>query len=156
MLLSLINIGSSTALSAILALTTFSLYLSYIIPIVMLVLKRLRVSSSQVPSENELPLVFGPWTMGRYGVFVNVYAILFGTLVCIFVPFPPIVPVTARNMNYSGPVFGLLLVLLIIDWLSRGRRRYEGPLKLLLEFQQSGMGDRGRRNSPRSGDHRSQ
>ena len=45
-------------------------------------------------------------------------------------------PVTARNFNYAGPVFGLLFVFLVGDWFARGRRRYEGPLKLLMEVSQ--------------------
>jgi choline transport protein len=157
-LLSLINIGSSTALSAILALTTFSLYLSYLIPIILILIKRFNRSDPN-------PIKFGPWTLGRLGVWVNIYAVVFGILVCIFVPFPPIVPVTAVNMNYSGPVFGALMVFLIFDWVIRGRKKYEGPLKELLEATQreerrreerrakerwDARGEESRRNSRRS------
>jgi choline transport protein len=139
-LLSLINIASTTALSAILALSTASLYISYLIPIILLVLKRLNVSSD--PS----PIIFGPWTLGRCGMAINLYAIIFGIFVCIFVPFPTIVPVTAMNMNYSGPVFLGLCVLLTCDWLLRGKKRYTGPLKELLQPQppSQGSGTRGR------------
>jgi choline transport protein len=122
-LLSLINIGSSTALNALLALTNISLYISYLVPIFLVLLKRLRKE----------PLQFGPWTLGRWGMAVNLYAIVFGVFVCIFVPFPPMVPVTAENMNYCAPVFLGLIVLLGFDWVFRGRRSYTGPLKKLLE-----------------------
>jgi amino acid transporter len=125
MLPSFINIGSTMALAAILALTTSSLYISYIIPIVLLVLKRFNRDAE--------PIKFGPWTMGRWGLAVNVYAILFGTFVVIFVPFPSSLPVTAQNMNYAGPVFLGLCVLLVGDWLIRGRRTFTGPLKELLQ-----------------------
>jgi choline transport protein len=157
-LLSLINVGSSTALSAILALTTFSLYLSYLIPIILILIKRFNRSDPN-------PIKFGPWTLGKLGAWVNIYAIVFGILVCIFAPFPPIVPVTAVNMNYSGPVFGALMVFLILDWVIRGRKKYEGPLKELLEATQreerrreerraeerwDARGEESRRNSRRS------
>jgi choline transport protein len=79
------------------------------------------------------PIAFGPWTLGRWGMPVNIFAILFGTLVCIFVPFPTILPVTANNMNYCGPVLGGLIILLLFDWMFRGRRTFRGPLKELLE-----------------------
>jgi choline transport protein len=124
-LLSLINIGSSTALSALLALSNISLYISYLIPIILIAIKRVR------PSEG--PIDFGPWNLGRYGLAVNLYAIVFGVFVCIFVPFPPIVPVTAVNMNYCAPVFLGLVILLGFDWIIRGRSRYTGPLKDLLQ-----------------------
>jgi choline transport protein len=126
-LLSLINIASTTALSAILALSTASLYISYLIPIVLLVIKRLNRSTDPEP------LIFGPWTLGRWGMAINLYAIVFGTFVCIFVPFPTTIPVTALNMNYAGPVFVGLCILLVCDWLIRGKRRYTGPLKELLQ-----------------------
>ena len=126
MLLSLINIGSSTALSALLALANISLYISYLIPIILLVMKRLR-------PDDEDPVIFGPWTLGRWGLYVNLYAIVFGVFVCIFVPFPTEVPVTPVNMNYCAPVFLGLVVLLGFDWAFRGRNRYTGPLKNLLQ-----------------------
>ncbi|KAH8700110.1 putative amino acid permease [Talaromyces proteolyticus] len=125
-LISLINIGSTTALSAILALTTCSLYLSYIIPIILLVVRRFSQSSGGEPVR------FGPWTMGRYGLGVNLYAILFGIFIIVFVPFPTQMPVTAENMNYAGPVFGVMALLLLIDWFMRGRKGFQGPLKELL------------------------
>lgn len=126
-LLSLINIASTTALSAILALSTASLYVSYLIPIVLLVIKRLNRATDPEP------LVFGPWTLGRWGMAINLYAIVFGIFVCIFVPFPTTIPVTALNMNYAGPVFLGLCLLLICDWMARGKRTYTGPLKELLQ-----------------------
>jgi amino acid transporter len=123
-LLSLINIGSSTALTAILALSTCSLYISYIIPIFLLVLRRF--------DQVRQPIPWGPWTLGRYGLAVNLYAIIFGTFIVVFVPFPTTIPVTADNMNYAGPVFVGMALLLLVDWFFRGRRRFQGPLKELL------------------------
>ncbi|KAJ6153695.1 hypothetical protein N7470_006654 [Penicillium chermesinum] len=97
MLLSLINIASEQALNAILALSTSSIYVSYLIPIVMMIIRRL--------DKTRPPIMFGPWSLGRYGMAVNVFALIFGIFVCVFVPFPTQIPVTARNMNWSGPVF---------------------------------------------------
>lgn len=122
-LLSLINIASTTALTAMFALTTSTLYISYLIPIILLVMKRIRKE----------PIAFGPWTLGRWGMPVNLFSIVFGTFVIIFVPFPPVLPVTAENMNYCGPVFVGLIILLIFDWMVRGRITFTGPLKELLE-----------------------
>ena len=121
-LLSLINIGSDTALNAILALSTSSLYISYLIPIILLVFRRF--------NQNGTSIKWGPWTMGPWvGLAVNIYSIIFGIFIIIFTPFPSMLPVTAENMNYSGPVFGGMAILLIIDWFFRGRDRFKGPLK---------------------------
>ncbi|KAL1644092.1 hypothetical protein SLS61_008922 [Didymella pomorum] len=73
-LLSLINIGSSTALSAILSLSTIALYVSYIIPITCLIFLRLRVPATVYTAPaghanvTEERLVFGPWNLGRWGL----------------------------------------------------------------------------------------
>lgn len=121
-LLSLINIASTTALGAILALSICSLYVSYLIPIILLVFRRFDKTSA--------PIQWGPWTLGpRLGLAINLYSIVFGIFVIIFTPFPSMLPVTAQNMNYSGPVFLAMAILLVIDWFVRGKNRFQGPLR---------------------------
>lgn len=63
------------------------------------------------------------------GLVVNLYAIAFGIFIVVFAPFPVMFPVTAANMNYAGPVFLGVALLLCIDWLVRGKDRFRGPLK---------------------------
>jgi amino acid transporter len=118
-LLSLINIASSAALNAILSLTTLALYVSYLIPISLLVLKRLRKET----------IDFGPWHLGNFGLAVNIYALVFGIFIIIFLPFPASVaqPLTTESMNYAGPVFLCVLLLALGDWMIRGRKHYVGP-----------------------------
>ncbi|KAJ6103054.1 hypothetical protein N7486_005481 [Penicillium sp. IBT 16267x] len=127
-LLSVLNAVSETALSAILALSTSSLYVSYLIPIVLMIIRRVDTSRG--------PISFGPWTLGRYGMAINIFALVFGVFVCIFVPFPTLMPVTAANMNWSGPVFVGVVILLVIDWTFRARKKYVGPMKDLLQAEQ--------------------
>ena len=118
-LLSLINIGSSTALNAILSLSTWALYISYLIPIFLLIMKRVRKES----------LPYGPFTLGKFGVVVNGYAMVYGIFICIFLPFPPSRPVTASNMNYASPVMAGVVLFALIDWFVRGRKKFIGPLR---------------------------
>ncbi|KAJ5546784.1 hypothetical protein N7494_004369 [Penicillium frequentans] len=122
-LLSVINAASETALSAILALSTSSLYVSYLIPVMLMIIRRVDTSRGPIP--------FGPWTLGRYGMAINIFALAFGVFVCIFVPFPTQIPVTAANMNWSGPVFLGVVILLVIDWTFRARTKYTGPKDLI-------------------------
>ncbi|KAK4958973.1 hypothetical protein LTR10_003772 [Elasticomyces elasticus] len=118
-LLSLINIGSSIALNAILSLSTLALYISYLIPITLLVLKRLRREK----------VTFGPFSLGRFGFWINLYALVFGIFIVIFLPFPVATPVNATTMNYAGPVFLGLVLLALVDWVVRGRHYYAGPTR---------------------------
>ena len=119
-LLSLINIGSSTALNAVVSLSCIGLYVSYLLPMILLLTKRLR---------NE-PIAWGPFHLNpRLGIIVNIYAIVYAFFICVFLPFPPYTPVTATNMNYAGPVFGSLILVALADWYFRGRMFYKGPIR---------------------------
>jgi choline transport protein len=116
-LLSLINVGSSTAFNAIISLSTVALYLSYIIPIFCLVMKRFSGEK----------IAWGPWSLGRFGPAINIFALCYGVFICIFLPFPSQQPITAMNMNYAAPVFGFVILLALTDWFMRGRKFYVGP-----------------------------
>ncbi|KAJ5990782.1 amino acid/polyamine transporter I [Penicillium canescens] len=116
--LSFIQIGSTAAFNAILSLSTLGLYISYLIPLILLVLKRF-TSPQDIPQ--------GTFSLGKFGLPMNLLAILFATYFVIFLPFPATVPVTAENMNYAGPVLGFVILFACGDWIVRGRHKWEGP-----------------------------
>jgi choline transport protein len=117
MLLNLITIGNTTAFFAILSLNTLALYISYIMPMVFFTLAKLRGDS----------IPFGPFRLGRFGLAINIFAIAYAIFIAIFLPFPPIVPVTAANMNYGGPVMAAVILFALLDWVISGRKRWKGP-----------------------------
>ena len=104
-LLQLINIGSITALYAILSLSAIALYISYVLPIIFFALTKLR--------RDHIP--YGPFHLGRWGLPINLFSIVYGIFVLIWLPFPPFMPVTALNMNYGGPVMGAVIVFALVD-----------------------------------------
>lgn len=117
--LSFIQIGSTAAFNAILSLSTLGLYISYLIPLILLVLKRF-TAPQDIPR--------GTFSLGKLGLPMNLLAILFATYFVIFLPFPATVPVTAENMNYAGPVLGFVMLFACGDWIVRGRHKWEGPV----------------------------
>lgn len=127
-LLCLINVGSSTALGAIISIGTAAIIISYTIPIVLLIRKRLYRE----------PIPFGPWSLGRWGLAVNLYGAFFGLFISVFAFFPTTIPVTAENMNYAGPVMLALVVLAGMDWLIRGKNVFKGPLREMIEGEIEG------------------
>ena len=118
MLLNLINLGSTTAFFAILSLNTLALYISYIIPMVFLVMTKLR--GDHIP--------YGPFHLGRWGLPINIFAIIYAIFIAIFLPFPPFLPVTAKTMNYGGPVMGFVILFTLADWFTSGRKRFRVPV----------------------------
>jgi len=116
-LLSLLNIGSTAAFGAIIALSSLALYFSYFIAICCMVHARFRANGVQL----------GEWNLGRYGLAVNIFALVYTVWVMIFLPFPNTLPVTAVNMNYCGPIFGAVLLFTLSLWFLRGRKHWPGP-----------------------------
>ncbi|KAF5013647.1 hypothetical protein FDECE_374 [Fusarium decemcellulare] len=119
MLLGLVNIGSTTAFNAILSLAVVGLQVSYLMPISLMLWRRLASPET---------LSWGPWRLGKAGVPVNVIAVLYLTFTSIFLLFPPYRPITAQNMNYASLVFGAMLLFGLLYWFLGGKRKYAGPL----------------------------
>ncbi|KAF5682145.1 HNM1-choline permease [Fusarium circinatum] len=119
MLLSLINIGSTTAFNAILSLAVVSLQASYLLPIILLIWRRLFRPDT---------LRWGPWRLGKAGLPINIIAVIYLLYTCIFLLFPPYQPITPVNMNYAPVVLGGALIFGCIYWPLRVSKRYVGPL----------------------------
>ena len=105
------------AFNAIVSLVVAGYLSSYLIPIVIMIMKRLKKE----------PIHFGPWNLGRWGLAINVFAAAYTLLTVIFSFFPPAVPVTAETMNWSVVVYGGVIILGIIFYVVQGHKNYVGP-----------------------------
>lgn len=123
LLIGLINIGSTAAFYAITGLATVALYTSYLIPVVLLVMRRLK--------GQEIP--FGPWHLGRYGLAINLFSIVYSAFISIWMFFPAFIPVTAVNMNYTSVVYGGTFICSAAAWFIYGKKTYDGPVKEVRE-----------------------
>ncbi|KAJ9298651.1 hypothetical protein DTO271G3_3618 [Paecilomyces variotii] len=119
LLLGLINIGNTAAFSAIVGLATVALYFTYMMPIILLVIRRLRGDS----------IHFGPWRLGRFGLWVNLFSIVYLVFTSFFMFFPSTIPVTTENFNWTSVVFLAVLAISFISYWTYGRRLYRGPVK---------------------------
>lgn len=117
-LLSCINIGSSTALNAINSLGGVAILSSYFITISCLILRRLRGP----------PLPPRRWTLGKFGLAINIGALIFLTPIWFFAFWPLATPVTAASMNWSSTMFGGILIFALIYYAVKGRHEYVGPV----------------------------
>ena len=118
-LLGLINIGSTTAFNAIVSLSIVGLYTSYLIPVLLHAIRRIRGP----------PLSYGPFQLGMFGLPLNIFAVIYSTFIVTFLFFPPYQPVTAENMNYACVVFGFVVLFSILWWFVRGKTVYTGPIR---------------------------
>lgn len=124
-ILSLLNLGSGTyvALSAITSLSCMAIYLSYII--VLACVLHFRLTKRFPPTA---------WSLGKAGTTINIIALIYTTYTIIWLPFPNYLPVTASNMNYSGPVLLVVLIGAISLWFMRARNHWTGPNQAVIDF----------------------
>ena len=118
-LLALINIGSTTAFYAIVSLSTLSLYISYIVPITLLLIRKL---------EGRHPK-YGPFRLGRWGIPINMFAIMYGLYIVVWLSFPVMLPVTATTMSYAAPLWIGAFLFALVHWFTQGRKHFHVPLK---------------------------
>ncbi|KAI7158396.1 amino acid permease [Hortaea werneckii] len=118
-ILALINIGSTAALNTIIALLTSATSFSYALSISCMLLKRLRGQ----------PLPPASFSMGRYSVPVNMFAVGYIITAAVASFFPVSVPVDAVSMNWSVVVFGGVLCIACVDYVFRGRKHYVAPVQ---------------------------
>jgi choline transport protein len=117
MLLSLINIGSSVAFNVIVSVVVASFFLSYMIPISLMAWRRL--SSERV--------VLGPWNMGKLGLPVNLFALVFLGICWIFSFFPIATPPTLVTMNWSCLMWGFCTIFGCAWYALHQRHHFTGP-----------------------------
>lgn len=113
-LIGLITIGNTAAFFAIISLSAISLYISYLFLISFFLLRKLG---------GRHPL-YRPFKLGRLGIPINIFAVCWCIFVIIWLPFPPILPVTAANFNYGGPIMAAVIIIALLDWCISGHKRF--------------------------------
>lgn len=98
-------------------------YTSYVLPIFLLIIRRF--------DKKEIP--WGPWTLGKWGLFINLISAIFSLVLIVFMLFPPYQPVNVENMNYAGLIFGAVLIMSTVLWFAYGRKIYRGPVREIIE-----------------------
>lgn len=117
--LSLINIGSTVAFNAIGSAALVMILSTYFISISVLIFARMKG-----------PLPAHEWSLGRWGLPINIGAVLWLLTVWVFCFFPVAIspPVTAKTMNWNCVLVGGFVILGLGYWLVLGRKLYQAPV----------------------------
>ncbi|KAK9475554.1 Hnm1p [Dipodascopsis tothii] len=107
-----IYFGSNTAFLTVMSIATVGLYVSYLLPIVTLVIYG---RSRFTP---------GYYNLGRWGYMCNILAIIYLTFTSICFFFPTSEPVSGSNMNYCIAAFAITFIFGIVSWFTTGRHDY--------------------------------
>ena len=115
MLLSLLNLANYTAFSVIVSLSTFGLYQSYFLAIACKL-------SARLSRRDEA----APWSLGKYGVAINVFALLYTGWLAIFMVFPTYLPITGTSMNYALPINAFVWIIAVVSWFTWANKNWSG------------------------------
>ena len=136
-LLLLINLGSSTVLNDVLSLSIAGYYSTYFACCTLLLWRRctgtIRAHSLGDDDETMVTdasnLRWGAWRMPQVlGIAVNAFACCYLVVIVFFSFWPPNLPVTPQNMNYSVLMTGAVAIFSIVYYLVYGQRKYHGPV----------------------------
>lgn len=124
MVLGILNLNSDTfvAFGAITSLAIFSILFSYVVILVILI--NVRFTTGIEKSQFDL---------GRWGLPLNLYALIHTLYVMIWLPFPTDVPVTAGTMNYNLPIFAGVMIGAVGTWFFWAKKHWLGPNLAIVE-----------------------
>ena len=120
-LLSLINIGSTVALQAIVSLTIASLMSAYILSIGCVILKRIQGE----------PLPPRRWSLGSFGMAINIASLLFLFPIFVFSFFPLSASVDSKTMNWSAVMYVGVIGSASVYYMLRGKYQFIAPVALV-------------------------
>lgn len=124
MLLAFLNIASTAAFGAFIALSSMALFTSYFIAIACMMHARLSREGVEL----------GEWNLGRWGPAINLFALVYSVYIFVFLPWPAFLPVTGLNMNYSSPIWASTLFFSVGSWWVWGRKRWPGLNDKVIEI----------------------
>ncbi|KAK4684943.1 choline transport protein, partial [Tremellales sp. Uapishka_1] len=108
-------LASTTAYNSIVGSAIILSYLSFVVPIVCLMLGKRNLSRER-------------WfKLGRFGWLVNSVVVIWCGFAGVMWLFPLTSAPTGGTMNYAVVVLGIMAVLALADWLFYARHRFAGP-----------------------------
>ena len=120
--LSLINLVSTTALNAILSLQLSAMLATYAVCLACVTTAKL-FRPSIVPQPR--------WSLGRYGLPINILATLYATFACFWTFWPDHAKVHAGNMNWAPVILVAVMIVASGLYFSQARTSYYGPVTLV-------------------------
>lgn len=69
----------------------------------------------------------GPYSLGRWGIVLNIIGFMYLFFVCIISNLPTVSPVDSENMNYTSAATGLVMLVALVFWFMTGRKKFTGP-----------------------------
>ena len=114
----LINLGSTTGFNIVVSLNLLALMSTYMLSIGCITLKRLRGE----------PLPHARWSLGKYGLPINIFAFFYSAFAVVLSCFPSGLPVDTSSANWAPAVWGGVGLLSVVTYFLHGRKHYTPPV----------------------------
>ncbi|XDG06829.1 hypothetical protein ABKA04_006444 [Annulohypoxylon sp. FPYF3050] len=118
--LNTIYIGTYTGFNTVISIAAEGFYVSYAIPLV----SRLMSHFSGAPDR----LKGSHWSLGRWGVPLNLIGACYLLFAAVTFNFPSAAPIDSENMNYCSAAVGLVTLISAATWVTGGRKNFTMPL----------------------------
>ncbi|KAF2714377.1 GABA permease [Pleomassaria siparia CBS 279.74] len=113
-----IYFGTLTGFNTVISIATQGFYVSYAIPLLSRILAHVSGRKQRLQ---------GPYSLGRYGLVLNMMGFLYLAFCCITFNFPSVNPIDSENMNYTSAATGVVGLISLVTWFTTGRKRFTGP-----------------------------
>lgn len=113
-----IYFGTLTGFNTVISIATEGFYLSYAMPLLARILAWFTGDAKALP---------GPYSLGRWGIWMNIAGLVFLVFTSITFNFPTLSPVTPQDMNYTSAAIGVIALISIVTWFTTGRKNFTGP-----------------------------
>lgn len=129
-ILCLIQLGSTLAFNTIVSLSVLGLLSTYMISIGCVLWRKVRGH----------PLPHARWGLGRYGIYINAFAVLSSAFIIVMACFPTFLPVDFSSANWAPLVWVVVLLLSALVYSLYGRTRYIPPVEFVEGRNAEGVG----------------
>ncbi|EKG20960.1 Amino acid/polyamine transporter I [Macrophomina phaseolina MS6] len=118
-LMSLVNLGSTTAFNSIVGLLNGSAGTAYALSLACLLWRRTRSPEPLPPAR---------FSLGKWGLPLNIFSLFYVTMATTVGFFPVMKQVTVQTMNWSSVVYAGVMAIAMVAYFCGGRQRYKGPV----------------------------
>ena len=120
-LLCLISLGSATAFNIIISVSLLALMSTYMLSIGCVLLRRLR--GPALPPAR--------WSLGRWGIPVNAFAVAYAAFIVLLSCFPDSNPTDAVDANWAPAIWGGVILISLVAYVVHGRRKFTPPVMFI-------------------------